>query len=133
MNKTLLLLLLTVTSSVFANTEKVAFIDNDWTRACFLAKQQHKYLFVDAYTDWCSWCKVMDKQTFPDSQVVAFMNSNFVSLKLEMEHNFGITVSMKYMVNAFPTYLVFSPEGKLVYQVMGYMPPKDFIEKLGDA
>ncbi|MCR9084859.1 MAG: thioredoxin family protein, partial [Cyclobacteriaceae bacterium] len=25
-----------------------------------------KMLLVDVYTDWCGWCKKMDKETFTD-------------------------------------------------------------------
>ena len=28
------------------------------------AKKENKLLVVDFYTDWCHWCKVMDKETF---------------------------------------------------------------------
>jgi len=109
---------------------EINFIDNDWQKARTEAKQQGKYLFVDAYTDWCGWCKVMVKQTFSQDEVAQFMNKSFVPLKLEMEHNYGKNIAMKYGVSVFPSYLIFNPDGKLVYRMAGYMEAKAFIEKL---
>lgn len=113
--------------------ESIKFITNDWNKARTEAKQSNKYLFVDAYTDWCYWCKVMDKKTFPDESVAAFMNKHFVAAKLEMEHDYGINVAMKYRVNSFPTFLVFSPDGKLVYKISGYHEVQPFIDELKKA
>jgi thioredoxin-related protein len=118
---------------VAAQAQTISFLDNDWNKAREEAKKQNKYIFVDAYTDWCYWCKVMDKQTFPDKEVVKFMSENFVALKLEMEHNYGINVAMKYRVRSFPSFLVFAPNGKLVYKIAGYMEPAAFIAELKKA
>lgn len=113
--------------------ESINFIQNDWKKARAEAKKQNKYLFVDAYTDWCGWCKVMDKKTFPDEGVAAYMNKNFIALKLEMEHNYGVNVAMKYRVTSFPTFLVFTPDGNLVYRISGYREVAPFLEELGKA
>ncbi|MBP6732348.1 MAG: thioredoxin family protein [Chitinophagales bacterium] len=116
-----------------SQAQTISFIDNDWARARTEASSKNKYIFVDAYTDWCYWCKVMDKQTFPDKEVVKFMSENFVPLKLEMEHNYGINVAMKYRVRSFPTFLVFSSDGHLVSKISGYMEPATFLGKLKEA
>ncbi len=116
-----------------AQAQTISFINNDWAKARAEAKAKNKYLVVDAYTDWCSWCKVMDRETFPNKEVVDFVSANFVALKLEMEHNYGINVAMKYHVTGFPSFLVFTPEGKLVAKLSGYHPPKDFIAALTKA
>jgi thioredoxin-related protein len=114
---TLLICLLAATGII---AQKVNFIDNNWQEARAKAAAENKLLFVDAYTDWCYWCKVMDKKTFTDAGVIQLMNDNFVSLKLEMERDYGINVSMKYRVSGFPSFLVFAPDGSLLYKAFGY-------------
>lgn len=44
-----------------------------------------KKVFVDVYTDWCGWCKQMDKTTFMDSLVVEYMNKHFYAVKMNAE------------------------------------------------
>ncbi|MBT8189299.1 MAG: DUF255 domain-containing protein [Bacteroidia bacterium] len=52
-------------------------------------KGSKKYL-VDVYTDWCGWCKVMDKQTFTNPEVQAFLNENFHVIKFNAEQKEAI-------------------------------------------
>ncbi len=44
-----------------------------------------KKFLVDVYTDWCGWCKVMDKKTFTDPEVIKYLNENFHVVKFNAE------------------------------------------------
>ena len=44
-----------------------------------------KKLFIDVYTDWCGWCKRMDKTTFVDSAVASELGGHFYAVKLNAE------------------------------------------------
>lgn len=44
-----------------------------------------KKVMIDMYTSWCGWCKVMDKKTFTDPEVVKYMNDNIVAVKFNAE------------------------------------------------
>lgn len=50
-----------------------------------LIKQQPKKILVDAYTDWCGWCKRMDKNTFENPVVAKYINDNFYAVKFNAE------------------------------------------------
>src|SRR5690606_17422221 len=50
-----------------------------------LAAKEPKMILVKVYTDWCGWCKKMDKETFTDSQVIDYVNSNFYPVKMNAE------------------------------------------------
>ena len=104
-----------------------------WDKIKEIAAQEKKLIFIDAYTDWCIWCKVMDKETFSDTAVANFMNEKFVPVHYEMETGFGMMMSAKYRVNGFPTFLIFTPDGKLVYRILGYRKSKEFLEDLSAA
>ena len=54
-----------------------------------------KKLFIDFYTDWCGWCKVMDNKTFKDAQVINFMNENFYAVKFNAEQKEALTFKGK--------------------------------------
>lgn len=133
--KKIFFLMITIVSFSFGS-ELIKFNDTtngSWNDFQALAAAGKKLIFIDAYTDWCVWCKVMDKETFSDSAVAEFMNSHFMNVRYEMETGFGITMSAKYRVNAFPTFLIFSAEGKLVYRIVGFHKPKEFLEILNTA
>lgn len=58
-----------------------------WNEAAALAAtdKNPKKVFVDVYTDWCGWCKKMDKDTFQNLEVAAYMTENFYMVKLDGE------------------------------------------------
>jgi thioredoxin-related protein len=49
------------------------------------SKVEKKKIFIDVYTDWCGWCKVMDKKTFNDPKVAKILNENFYPVKFNAE------------------------------------------------
>jgi thioredoxin-related protein len=48
-------------------------------------KKKPKRVFIDVYTGWCGWCKVMDKKTFSNQEVIKYMNEHFYAVKLDAE------------------------------------------------
>jgi thioredoxin-related protein len=53
-------------------------------------KKQPKKVYMDVYTDWCGWCKVMDKKTFSNKDVIKYMNKNFYAVKFNAERQDSI-------------------------------------------
>ncbi len=45
-----------------------------------------KKIIIDLYTDWCGWCKVMDRNTFTNPDVIDHINNNFVPVKFDAEY-----------------------------------------------
>lgn len=56
-----------------------------WTEAVELNKKQPKKIFVDVYTTWCGPCKMMDKNTFSNPDVAAYLNKHFYAVKFDAE------------------------------------------------
>jgi thiol-disulfide isomerase/thioredoxin len=92
------------------------------------AKEQNKYIFVDAFTDWCKPCKWMAANVFPNEEAGRFYNENFIVYKLDMEKGEGIDFAQKYEVRSYPSYLFFDPQGELVHRSVGSKPVEMFIE-----
>lgn len=105
---------------------QVNFRDLAFTEAVSTANNEDKFLLVDAYTDWCGWCKVMDKETFSSEELGEYMNDKFVCTKINMEEGFGIDLAMKYRVSSYPHYLIFDGTGQLLAKFGGYMEVNAF-------
>lgn len=131
--KSILLVVGLLLGSIVANAQ-VEFFDGNWQEAAKKAQEEEKYLFVDCYTDWCHWCKVADSTTFKSEQVGAVMKKLFVSVKVDMERDEGIYLGMKYRVFGYPTFLVFDPDGRLLFSQFGYISDEsEFIETLKEG
>ncbi|MCC7529751.1 MAG: thioredoxin family protein [Candidatus Melainabacteria bacterium] len=91
-----------------------------------------KYVLADIYTDWCGWCKRLDRDTFADPQMMAYLNTKFVCVKVNAEHANGQPVASKYRVKGFPCALVFDPSGKIIGKLSGYFKPGDYKQALED-
>jgi thioredoxin-related protein len=49
------------------------------------AKTEKRKIFIDVYTDWCGWCKVMDKNTFTDPEIAKLLNEKYYAVKFDAE------------------------------------------------
>jgi len=113
--------------AVLVGQAQTKFFEGTWKEAFAEAKKQDKYLFIDCYTDWCGWCKVADKKTFPDKMVGEILNTYFISVKVDMEQGEGVSLAQKYRVTGFPSYLMFAPDGTFAKKMFGYIEnPEEF-------
>jgi thioredoxin-related protein len=133
MKRTLFILIAVLISAGHLKAQPVNFIQGKWDDAKVKALSENKYLFIDCFTEWCGWCKTLDKNTFSNPKVGEVMNKNFVAVKIDMEKDYGINLSMKYRVNAFPTALIFDYKGNLVYRILGYADPDKYLNYLAEA
>ena len=105
------------------------------------AMQSDKLIFVDVYTDWCGWCKKLDKDVYSRDDIRSYLDEKFVSVKLNAEDNStSVTIAEQeltyaqlasaYGVRSFPTTLFLLSDGKLLYALRGYHPPERFMKAL---
>jgi len=116
-----------------------------WEKVKAKAKAENKHIFVDCFTTWCGPCIWIAEHVFPQEKVGDFFNANFVNLKLQMDQTgkdseevrswYGEAkrFAKEYAVRAYPTFLVFSPEGKLVHRMVGGSEADEFIARAKEA
>jgi len=82
------------------------------------AQATGKVVFVDVYTDWCSWCKKLDAETFSHADFQA-ISTEFVLLKVDGDKE--VAFCTKYTVRAYPTMLFLKPDGTEVRRIKGFV------------
>ena len=111
-------------------------------------KKEPRKIFMDVYTDWCGPCKLLDKRTFHNEDVVKYVNTHFYAVKFNAEGNEEITYnnftytnpnynpdrkgkrnSQHFFANAlkitgYPSIVFFDETGKLIAPVVGFKTPQ---------
>jgi thioredoxin-related protein len=64
-------------------------------QAVALNKTTPKKFVIDVYTDWCGWCKVMDRETFTKPEIIKYVNDNYYAVKLNAEQKEDIIFDNK--------------------------------------
>lgn len=62
-------------------------------------KKAPRKIMMDVYTDWCGWCKHMDKTTFTDPNIIAYINANYYAVKFDAEGNDSVFYKGKVFKN----------------------------------
>jgi len=103
-------------------------------------QKEPRKIFVDVYTNWCGWCKKMDKETFSDPEVVEMVNEKFYAVKLNAENTEPITmagdtttaqmIARSMGVTGYPTIVYIKEDFKTIQPVPGYQNAKKFKDTL---
>lgn len=56
-----------------------------------LNEKNPKKILIDVYTDWCSWCKVMDEKTFSNPVIAEYINRHYYPVKFNAESKEPVT------------------------------------------
>ncbi len=101
---------------------------------------------MDAYTIWCGPCKMLDKNTFHNKDVVDYVNKNYYAVKFNAEGNEVINfkgatytnpnfnpntsgrnsshqLSAYLGISAYPTLIYLDEEANLIAPITGYKTP----------
>ena len=89
-----------------------------------------KIVLLDFETEWCGWCKKMDKNTFNDKSVISYANNQFVSMKVDAEKGEGIELAKKYNVSGYPTIVFTNADGIEIDRIVGYKEPLSYLSEL---
>jgi uncharacterized protein YyaL (SSP411 family) len=58
-------------------------------------------ILVDMYTDWCGWCKVMERETYANDAVANYINTHYYAVKFDAESKTEVVWGgKKYNYNA---------------------------------
>jgi thioredoxin-related protein len=106
------------------------FHDISYEKALAKAGAEEKIVMIDFFTTWCGPCKKLDKTTWKDEKVQAWLESKTVALKIDAEKERDLAKQFK--VRAYPTMVFIKPDGSLIASMIGYKDPAAFLSIAGD-
>ena len=98
-----------------------------WDEAQAKNQRAPKKFMVDVYTQWCGWCKKMDKATFEEPKISAYINKNYYPVKFDAETKTDINFKnkvFKYVRSGTSGYHELAAEitfGKLSYPTIVFL------------
>ena len=110
------------------------------------SKSEKRKIFIDVYTDWCGWCKVMDKETFSEPEVAKILNEKFYPVKFNAEQRENVVfngTTFKFVPSggkgyhelaaallnnklSYPTVVFLNEEFAMIQPLPGFQKPEEF-------
>ena len=140
------LLLLAVLVSAKGISQEIKWMTLE--EAVALQKKNPKKIMMDVYTNWCGPCKMLDKNTFHNKDVVDYVNQHYYAVKFNGEGKDVITYNgntfsnpgydparansrnsahqlASYLrISAYPTIVFFDERGEVIHPIRGYQKPQ---------
>lgn len=108
-----------------------------WDDGLAEAAKREVPVVVDVYTDWCGWCKRMDRDVYARADVREYLEANFVPVKINAESSTKAsymgkdltsrTLAAGFRVTGYPTTIFLRADGKHMVSVPGYIPREQFM------
>ena len=140
----ILFLLLTFTA-IAVQAQEINWITMD--QALAAQKKNPKKIIVDVYADWCGPCKMMDRNTFTNKDVIKYINDNFYAVKFNAEGTEEVNINGQKLTNpaynparrgrnathqfvtalqvrGYPSMVYFTEKGEVIQAVPGYQSPQ---------
>lgn len=122
----------------FDSTTKIAWYE--LKEAQQLAKANDKKVLIYAEAVWCTYCQKMEKEVFPEQEVIDAMAEYYYPVRVDIESDkkmefngdvlTGSQFARKYRVQGTPTTFFIDKEGKILGAQPGFIPADTFLNLL---
>jgi thioredoxin-related protein len=99
---------------------------------------QNKPIYLFIYTDWCGYCKKMERETFRNKDIVRIINENFIPIRINPEKPGEVNFPGKkftfaelagsLQVTGYPANFFFAPDATLLGNQPGYVNTRSMEE-----
>src|SRR6185503_17663836 len=100
------------------------FAELDYETALAQSKEKQKLLFVDFTATWCSPCKKMEHDTWPQAEVVAWLKANAIAIQVDVDRQAAL--AQRFSIEAMPTVVVLRG-GEEFDRIVGYRDAPQFL------
>lgn len=108
-----------------------------WDAGMAEAEKSQRPILVDVYTDWCGWCKRMDRDVYTRPEIRDYLSKNFVMVKLNAEANDAAryegrswtsrSLASRFQVTGYPTTIFLRANGEHLANLPGYIAADRFL------
>jgi thioredoxin-related protein len=81
---------------------------------------EKKKVFLHFYADWCAYCVEMEHKTFQNPTVIATLNRNFISIRVDSDREKEIAALFR--VKGLPDTWFLAENGDIIGHRPGYIP-----------
>ncbi len=110
-----------------ARCKPPVFSDLSYDEARRQAQDRDRLLIVDATATWCGPCKRMDRTTWTDPTVVAWIEEHAIAVQFDVDEHPDLAEQLR--AHALPTIIAFR-QGSEIDRIVGYRTPGALIEWL---
>ena len=145
MKRVIYILFFAVLTSLSSLAQEINWLTLE--KAIELQKKSPKKIMIDVYTSWCGPCKMLDKNTFHNADVVKYVNANYYAVKFNAEGNESVNykgktysnpgynpelanrrnssheLSRYLQIQAFPTLVFMDEKADVIAPIRGYQTP----------
>ncbi|MHC1731563.1 MAG: thioredoxin family protein [Bacteroidales bacterium] len=140
--KKLIIILLLAIPAVLVSAQDAPVKWYSIEEAVAMAQKSPRPMFVDAYTDWCGWCKKLDKDTFSNPVIAEILNTKYYAVKFDAEGKEPVTFQGRKFVNdgslgkthqlayallqgklGYPSLVFLTASSELITPISGYKTP----------
>ncbi len=96
------------------------------------ARRENKLIYLSIGYFSCHWCHVMQRESYRNAGIVAFINKHFIPVKIDRELEPALDARMMAFVEAtrgrggWPLNVFITPEGHPLHASL-YLPPDEFL------
>jgi thiol-disulfide isomerase/thioredoxin len=103
----------------------------DLKEARAISVQDNRPLLIVFGAEWCTFCHKLERQTLSDPELVEYINTKFVPVKLDVEEHKRIASVLE--VESLPASVILSPKADLLGTITGYFDKPEYQASLSDA
>jgi hypothetical protein len=128
----MLLMATTGVSQLRAQVDDFIFFEGQYEHLQLRAKSANKPYFVYLYANWAMSAKQLNETTFKSSVFSSYANEYFLGVKYDGEAiiSDGASLAQKHAVLYLPVIMIFTPEGKEMERIYGYISGQKLRDKL---
>lgn len=118
----LIIFMFFVTHTAFSADRNIPFFSGTLNEIQSQAMENNQPYFVYFSARESRPCKRMSRYTWTDPVLNRFISKNFLAVEIDVLQA-DVSIVQQFQVYAYPTILLFSPDGKILGRASGYLAP----------